>query len=1210
MTFRTLILRSLRHHARAHLGVLLGAAVGSAVLVGALLVGDSVRGSLREMALARLGNIHVALASGDRWIREGLAADLYLGGMIRHHPGLVSPDNKWEKSGAPWVAPAIQLHGTVANSDASARANQVQILGIDQRFLALSDDETPFESMPKADSAVLNERLAAHLAVQPGDTILIRLPKPSALSRDAPLSPEEDTSLALRLPVSAIATDAQLGRFSLQANQVGAFNVFLPLKLLQRRLDQTNRVNLLVAGWHNQVTNSPVGTSVTMPGWSDVTNAALLGTPMPRPAVRSSDPAEFVQPSDLPLRPVFRLADAEMELVASTNTNVVELRTPRVFIDEPVVQAAMKAAPDAQPLLTYFVNELRAGDQAAPYSMVTAAGQPWVPADMRDDEILITQWLADDLGAKAGDLLALRYYIVGNARKLEERTNTFTIRAIVPAEMPWADPTLMPDFPGLKDAENCRDWDTGFPIDMDRIREHDNQYWEDFKGTPKAFVTLAAGQKMWANRFGSLTAIRWPKGTGGAIPFPEHDFRGSVQDLLRAEIEHSLLRKLDPASVGLVFQPVREQALKAVNESQDFGGLFIGFSFFLIVAALLLMALLFQFGIEQRAPEIGTLLALGYTPKQVRRLLLGEGAVLSVLGGLIGLAGGIGYAKAMLWGLSTLWRDAVGTSSLAYHAQPQTLVIGAVAGSLVGLFTIWLAVRRQAGMPARVLLSGGTEEYSVASLSPHPDPLPKEREQPEHAGSQEGGLRAEGRGEGERPLRFKPRSKAPWIALGSMAIALVMIGWALTQDSQNPGLFFGAGSLLLIAAMAATSSLLTRLQAAQAATTPRLNDLGLRNATRQRRRSLATVAMLACGSFLVVAVGANKLDATKDATQRSSGTGGFALIGETTLPVVHDLNAQAGRDFFGIDAKDVEGVSFVPFRVREGDDASCLNLNRAQKPRLLGVNPSALADKNAFTFAKKFKKIDSVGWESLNHSFTDGAVPAIGDAASIQWALDKHMGEVIPYVDERGNSFNIRFVGGLANSILQGSLIISEDEFVKRFPSEAGYRMFLIDTPSDKVSEVSATLSKALQDVGLELTPAPQRLAQYNAVQNTYLSTFQVLGGLGLLLGSVGLGVVVLRNVLERRSELALLLAVGFRRRAVRWLVMSEHGALLVLGLLGGVVAAVVAVLPSLLSPGAEIPYASLAGTLGAVLLSGWVWTWLAARVALRGRLLDALRNE
>jgi ABC-type antimicrobial peptide transport system permease subunit len=246
----------------------------------------------------------------------------------------------------------------------------------------------------------------------------------------------------------------------------------------------------------------------------------------------------------------------------------------------------------------------------------------------------------------------------------------------------------------------------------------------------------------------------------------------------------------------------------------------------------------------------------------------------------------------------------------------------------------------------------------------------------------------------------------------------------------------------------------------------------------------------------------------------------------------------------------------------------------------------------------------------------DNEVPAIGDAASIQWALGKKIGDTIDYTDERGQKFKVRLVAGIANSILQGNLIIDEAEFVKRFPGEAGHRLFLIDMAasgngeSNRVEKVSAALSRALQDVGLELTPATQRLAAFNAVQNTYLNTFQVLGGLGLLLGSAGLGVVVLRNVLERRSELGLLQAVGFRRRSLQWLVLSEHGGLLALGLAVGIMAAIAAVLPALLAPGAETHYVALAATLAGVFLSGLVWTWLATRLALRGELLKALRNE
>ena len=237
-------------------------------------------------------------------------------------------------------------------------------------------------------------------------------------------------------------------------------------------------------------------------------------------------------------------------------------------------------------------------------------------------------------------------------------------------------------------------------------------------------------------------------------------------------------------------------------------------------------------------------------------------------------------------------------------------------------------------------------------------------------------------------------------------------------------------------------------------------------------------------------------------------------------------------------------------------------------------------------------------------------IPAIGDANAIEWAMGKELGDTIDYTDEQGGKFKVRLVGAVANSILQGSLLIDEAEFTRRFPGESGYRMFLIDAPSNSVAHVSATLSSAMQDAGLELTPTVQRLNEFNAVQNTYLGTFQILGGLGLLLGSAGLGVVVLRNVLERRGELGLLTAVGFRRRLLQRLVLSEHGALLGLGLALGTIAAAVAVLPAILAPGTRLPYGSLELTLLAVLLNGLLWTWLATAYALRGNLLSSLRNE
>ncbi len=191
-----------------------------------------------------------------------------------------------------------------------------------------------------------------------------------------------------------------------------------------------------------------------------------------------------------------RLEDAELEFARLTNTSSLELRSPRIFLPAPVVQAAMNtkgatatalAAPS--PVLTYLVNQFRAGTNTTPYSMVTAAGEPWTPAGMQDDEILVNQWLAEDLNLKVGDSLDLVYFLPESAANLVEATNRLRVRGIVPLEGIYADRTLMPEFPGLAKAESTHDWDAGFPL-VHKIRDKDEDYWKKHRGTPKAYVTL------------------------------------------------------------------------------------------------------------------------------------------------------------------------------------------------------------------------------------------------------------------------------------------------------------------------------------------------------------------------------------------------------------------------------------------------------------------------------------------------------------------------------------------------------------------------------------------------------------------------------------------------------------------------------------------------------------------------------------------------
>ncbi len=1195
MTLRTLIRRSLRHHWRAHLGVVLGAAIGSAALIGALVVGDSVKGSLRERALNRLGPVSVVLNSGDRFFQAGLLERIKaINAAALHSSNGQTPNRQWVPS-PNGTQEILETAASVSRSDGGAHLNRVRLLGLDQDSMrTVAKSSANNQTGPSGASGVwISEALARQLQVKPGDTVLFRIPRPSALSREVAISARNDASMALRLEVAGISR-AWLASFNPHSDGKLPLNALVSRSTLETAMQITNRANVLLAetAWslqragvwqrfnnqnrlyrhYGRMTNANLPASLKFENplthfdWLKQTNTYSVSH------LDSFETAHMIQPW---LEEALTLQDLQYEWVKLPAA--IELRTSRVFVDPPVADAARGVRSNAQQILTYLANLLHAGTNETPYSMVTAARDPWTPPDMKDDQIIINQWLAEDLKLKPGDLLEMNYFDPQSGAQLLERTNRFTVHSIVPNAMPWADRTLMPSFPGIEKAESTSEWDAGLPLTY-KVREKDDDYWKKFRGTPKAFITLAAGQKMWGNRFGKLTGIRFPVPADVASAFAYY----------REPLEREILTRLDSHALGLRFEPVREQALKAAEESQDFGGLFLGFSFFVIAAALLLMVLLFSLGLEQRAPEIGTLLALGFTPQQVRKLLLREAVVLSLIGGVIGALGGLAYAKLMLHGLTTVWRDAVGATALNFHYTGQTLAIGIFASTVVSVITIWLALRKFVKRPARELLVGevGAEESKVQSL------------------------------------------KSKVFAVVALSAGMGMVGWAVASgETANAGIFFGAGALVLVAGLSFASSRLMALAGGPliptlSPTGERENSgaplnfgaLALRGCARRRKRSLATIAMLACGSFLIVSIGVFRLDANRDATKQSSGTGGFALIGETTMPVVHDLNTSAGRDFFALNEAEVKDVNFVPFRVRAGDEASCLNLNAAQRPRLLGVKPEMLEGR--FGFTKNLNEMTKIGpWSSLERLHLSVAldkeeIAAIGDANSIQWAMHKKVGDTIDYVDERGQPFKVRIVGAVANSILQGQLIIDEAEFVKRFPGESGYRMFLIDAPSNAVAQVSAALSRAMQDVGLELTPAAQRLAQFNAVQNTYLGTFQVLGGLGLLLGSVGLGIVVLRNVLERRGELALLLAVGFRKPQVQRLLLLENGALLAAGLALGVLAAAVAVLPALLSPSAELPYASLAVTLGAVLTNGALWTWAATRLAVRGDLLGALRNE
>jgi hypothetical protein len=390
---------------------------------------------------------------------------------------------------------------------------------------------------------------------------------------------------------------------------------------------------------------------------------------------------------------------------------------------------------------------------------------------------------------------------------------------------------------------------------------------------------------------------------------------------------------------------------------------------------------------------------------------------------------------------------------------------------------------------------------------------------------------------------------------------------------------------------------------------PTVAALGRRAASFRPGRSVLCIALVAGASFVIVAVGAFRHGGPRDLHRPRSESGGFTLLASAAQPLHHDPRTPAGREALGLPAGALDGVTLARFRRSAGDDASCLNLYRPSRPTVLGAEPSFLRA-GRFAFAQSLAATPAERadpWLLLEREAADGVVPVVADGTTLQYVLKKRVGDTMA-LGEGGPS--VRFVGALRPGLLQSALVTSERHFQRAFPAEDGYRFFLFDVPDDRAPALVEALESRLSDFGFDVRPAAAQLAAYHRVENTYIATFQTLGGLGLLLGTVGLAAVLVRNAFERRRELALLQAVGYRGRDLRRLVLSENALLLGAGLAAGVLPALLAILPALRERGGGAPLAVMASLVAALAVIGLAVSAAAAAAIRRLPLLASLRSE
>jgi putative ABC transport system permease protein len=1010
------------------------------------------------------------------------------------------------------ISPAIILSGGALTDNERASAGAVQVLSAGGDWVSVAPSQC-IVNQPTADALGLTQR---------GATVLLSVPDKPDEPRDAALSrrAREDTLANLRCTVTDIhAARDIISLFNPQGGQRVPQNAWVNLGDLQNQVDLRGRVNTLLV--HDK-------SGVASTADADLLNQAL--------------------------RQLVRLEDYGLSFTDTGQAGRSALISRATYLDPPLVSAAEATGVPLQKVSVNLVNSVRLEPSGKEIHYAVAAGiSPLDDSKLGDDEIAINQWAADQLGAKPGDRLHLTFYQrkpSGDLANISSDDAGFSrglpIVRILPMSGIGGDRSLTPQYKGLTDADTIADWNPpeGVEIDKKLVTKADEDYWRKYRAAPKLFVSFRTAQKLWGGTLGDVTSLR-------------------VASERVDEFRQKLHEKLDPVAMGLSFQPIMAQQLAASSGNTDFGQYFVYFSFFIIVAAVLLVAMLFRLSVEQRARQIGLLSAVGFRPWALRRLSLGEGMILGVIGGLLGMIAAIAYTALIMYGLRTWWIGAVGTTDLRLHASPVTMLYGFVGSLLVALLAILWAAWHVGRTSAATLLAGGWEAPRTGR----------------HSG---------------RVVRL--------IGIGLAIGALAMFASAIFSKSGADETFLSGGALLLIGCLCWLGGVLRpgARRPAGPVGIATIARLGMRNASRHTARSILAIGLIAFAAFTLITVAAFKQGPPADTGDVASGAGGFRLILSSGIPLLGDLNTLQGRRVLGMtDADDPlwSQVRFVSMRRWAGQDISCLNLTQPTTPTILAVPPelTAAPDKAhayRFTFAQTAGAANP--WTLLTTPQPDDTVPVIADDNTATYILHLAVGQSLDVPDVAGRTRRLKLVATLSNSVFQSELLMAESSFRQLFPAQDGFGVVLVDCPGAQQQEVRRALNTQLNEFAVDVEPTAQRLAQFLEIQNTYLSTFQALGALGLMLGTVGLAVVLVRTVLERKAELALLASIGFRKSDRIRLVLSENVFLLVLGLVAGTLCAVIGIIPAVARSSAGINVGSLAATLLAVLLIGIACSSLA----------------
>jgi|GEM_PF-147107 len=1032
MKFNKLTHKNIRFFARFYRLISVAVTITVAVIIGSLLVGDSVRNTLVQRVKERLGDTETIVFSRQSFMAEEFLQKPLFDGSAR---GILFTD------------------GFIATQ--GGRLISVFVWGVDDMEIARGE-------------AKINQALARELGEQNATNLALRLPA-TGLVPSGSLFVSENYTTGLRVRSVGVLDAQNGGNISMRNEQMLPRNVFVNRAELAEVLETEGKINLILS-------NKIINPDEVNEAW----NHEISGLAFNR-----------VYSDTIEIYPEFE--------TLFYGEYFTEITSDRIFLQEEVTDIIIRDNENPNRLFSYLVNSIEFDEISIPYSFVTAIDR-FGNEPLADDEIILSSYTANRLGAEIGDKITITYFISHDLKTLETRSISLRVKSVLPMFIFTDDSTLSAEFPGLSGVDSCTEWDSDLPINMDLITEADELYWEIYSNTPKAIISYNSIIYDWGNAFGNATAIR---------------VSNETPDLSALRAEMFGIQVIHPREIGI----------QAAMSGVDFSSLFLALGFFIIISAMLLMLIPLSEMLYQRRNEIALFQSFGYTQKRIISLFWRESAPVVFVSSIVGVIIGLIYTTLIMWLLGTIWKGATHTDGFSLYPNLPTIFIGFFVGITLSLIILRLAIFRN--------IKNKNRAKTTKTIN-----LQKQQ----------------------------TRKKLFVIFSTTLSVAVIVLNFTLIRSVP----LFIIGAVILIATAAFWGDFLIWKKGATATKNSFRQEKMIWNTLfAGRKQAILSFLTLTMGIFIVFSVGLNR-QGFADSAQIRAGTGGFSIWGESAVPIFHNMATEAGRERLSLSGlpENAEIVQFLRYRA---DDASCLNLNRVTTPNVLGVDINDFL-RSDFQISRIFPRCcGKSGCELSNfpenfRGTHNGVYPALVDETVLQWSLGKKLGDTLFYETSNRQRVAIQIVGTLQNSILQGNILIERNNFSEIWQEITGSEVFLIRVDEAEIEQTKNLLSRALREYGVNITTTNERLRQFNAVNDTYLTIFLTLGSLGLLLGIISFIIVVRKNLAMRRREIDLYRTLGFTDAKIKRALYRENLIVPLYAIAVGVIGSLVGVSISFLN--------------------------------------------